>query len=444
MTPYSSTVKLETLGCKLNFAESASLSRSLEESGFQMSSDYEKADYFVINTCSVTDNADQKCRKLIRDFKKSNLNSKIIILGCYAQLKPEEIQSIEGVDLVLGAGDKFRLSEFLKGLEMNQPGIPQRKDINEIKEFFPSYSLGERTRSFLKVQDGCDYSCTFCTIPLARGKSRNGSIKDIVNDALILGEKGIQEIVLTGVNIGDFGKTTGESFFQLIKCLDEVESIARFRISSIEPNLLTPEIIEFVAGSKRFMPHFHIPLQSGSNTILGLMRRRYRAETYKEKIKEIHSLMPNPGIGVDVIVGFPGETETEFMETYQFLESLEISYLHVFSYSERENTLAKSMEGKVKPQIKSQRSALLHDLSEAKSEEFARKNLGRILPILFERVPKDGKMKGFSPNYIQLENPFNSEWINRIVPIQVTENNSILKSISTPFKIQTPVYVSNS
>lgn len=443
MTPHSSIVKFETLGCKLNFAESAAISRSVESSGFQITTSGQMADYYVVNTCSVTDNADQKCKKLIRDFKKINPHSKIIIIGCYAQLKPEEIQSMDGVDLVLGAGEKFRLPDFLKGFELNQPSIPQVVNIQEIREFHPSFSLGERTRSFLKVQDGCDYSCTFCTIPLARGKSRNGSISKILENARYLGEKGIKEIVLTGVNIGDFGRTTGESFFELIQELERVETIQRFRISSIEPNLLSLDIIRFVANSKRFMPHFHIPLQSGSNSILGLMRRRYKKETYREKIQEINALMNNPGIGVDVIVGFPGETDKEFMETYRFLEELDISYLHVFSYSERENTLAKEMPGKVNPSLKAERSRILHDLSDQKTRNFVQKNLGVQYPVLFEKAPKEGMMQGFTPNYISLESPYNPDWINQLVPLPISVNNSILKHSASPLKIQKPAYVSN-
>jgi threonylcarbamoyladenosine tRNA methylthiotransferase MtaB len=443
LTPHSAIVHFETLGCKLNFAESSSISRSVEESGFQIARNGQSADYYIINTCSVTENADDKCKKLIRDFKKINPNSRILIIGCYAQLKPEEIQKIQDVDLVLGAGDKFRLVEFLKSFESDHILRPQHYTIREVHEFYPSYSLGERTRSFLKVQDGCDYTCTFCTIPLARGISRNGSIQKIVENARLLGTKGIKEIVLTGVNIGDFGKSTQESFLGLIQELDKIETIARFRISSIEPNLLSSEIIQFVSGSQRFMPHFHIPLQSGSNTILGLMRRRYRKEAYRDKIQEIQGSFFNPGIGVDVIVGFPGETEQEFMETFHFLESLDISYLHVFSYSERENTLAKGMTGKLSPQIKSKRSKILHELSTRKSLGFIEKNLGNIYPVLFERAPRDGKMQGFTPNYISLETAYNPEWINQIIPFQVNKNNSLLQSLANPLKTPFATHVSN-
>lgn len=430
MTPQPRSVFFETLGCKLNFAETSAISQKLSDAGFHLVKSVDLADFLVVNTCSVTDNADQKCRKLIRDFKKINDQIQVIIIGCYAQLKPQEILEIPGVDLVLGAQDKFRLGEFLLDLSKENWVNPTYPAIEEVKTFHPSYSIGERTRSFLKVQDGCDYSCTFCTIPLARGQSRNGKISEIKESVLNILKNGVREIVLTGVNIGDFGKTTGESFLELIRELDQMEGVDRFRISSIEPNLLVSEIIELVSKSKRIMPHFHIPLQSGSDKILGAMRRRYRSQIYRNKIEEIRDKIPHAGIGVDVIVGFPGEGEFEFQETYDFLEELDISYLHVFSYSERENTLAKSLSGKISPAVKSWRSKKLHELSERKNMQFIEKFIGTTLPVLFERSVKDKRIHGFTPNYLKIESEYNPEWINQIVPVEITYQNTALKSLS--------------
>ncbi len=458
MTPHSATVCFETLGCKLNFAETAAIAQSVESKGFSVVTFDQKVDYYVINTCSVTENADKKCKKLIKDFKRINPTGSVVIIGCYAQLKPDEILAIKGVDLVLGASDKFKLGDFLSELVLDDShnSRPKFPSITSVEEFYPAYSLGERTRSFLKVQDGCDYSCTFCTIPLARGKSRNGTIESIVKNAREIGAdrfdisqgdisqgdpsvgnffqiQKIREIVLTGVNIGDFGKTTGESFLELIRALDQISTIDRYRISSIEPNLLTPEIIEFVARSDRFMPHFHIPLQSGSDAILGRMRRRYRTEFYERKIKEIRNLLPFAGIGVDVIVGFPGENEEEFIKTYQFIESLDISYLHVFTYSERDNTIAVDFPQKVPPQEKAYRSKKLHELSSEKQQIFIERNLGQSFPVLFERGQKNGFMHGFTPNYIRLEVPYNPQWMNQIITIPVEDHNSLLKSLKPTY-----------
>ncbi len=431
MTPSTRTFYLETLGCKLNFAESATISRKIEEVGFQLVGQNQKADYYIINTCSVTENADSKCKKYIRDFKKINGDSKIIIIGCYAQLKANEIAQIEGVSLVVGANDKFNLDQFLIQLDHQDAKLGYKQapieiksyPIQDIQDFWPSYSLGERTRSFLKVQDGCSYSCSFCTIPLARGQSRNGSIQSIVENAKMLGEKGIKEIVLTGVNIGDFGKSTEESFVDLIRALDEIHTIERFRISSIEPNLLTSEIIDFVASSKKFMPHFHIPLQSGSDRILGLMKRRYQTGFYRNKIEEILKKIPEAGIGVDIIVGFPGEEEKEFEETNSLLSTLDISYLHVFTYSERKDTIAINLPKKVNERDKRNRSTILHNLSTYKSQVFIEKNLNKTYPVLVEKTPINERMSGFTPNYIKLDLDFNREWINRIIPIKLNRKN---------------------
>ena len=446
MTPYSALVYFETLGCKLNFAESSSLSQSISEKGFKLVNLPELANYCIINTCSVTENADSKCKKLIRDFKRVNPATKIIIIGCYAQLKPEEIMAIDGVDLVLGAGDKFKLLDFLGQFENENINYFQNKlfheftPIQEIVDFYPSHSVSERTRSFLKVQDGCDYSCSFCTIPLARGKSRNGTIHQITTQAKSLAALGVKEIVITGINLGDFGKSTNESFLDLIKALEEVNSISRFRVSSIEPNLLSSEIIQFMANSSRFMPHFHIPLQSGSDFILGLMKRRYKTSLYKEKINLIHDLIPEAGIGVDVIVGFPGEGEGEFLETYQFLKELDISYLHVFPYSERNNTFALSLPNKVSGTEKTKRVKLLHDLSLNKTISFTQKNLHKEYPVLLEKASNHDFMVGFTPNYIKLEVPYKAEWANQIILIPIKTDNSILKSYAR----QPVEYVPNS
>ena len=403
------TVAFHTLGCKLNFAESSTLSRQLEKDGFRKVAFEDGAQVYVINTCSVTENADKECRSIIRKAKKISPSSQVVIVGCYAQLKPNEIAAIDGVDMVLGAKEKFRIAGYLKTLPPEKPSFEKAVvhscEINEVNLFESSYSYGERTRAFLKVQDGCDYSCTYCTIPLARGKSRSDSIDHAVQQAQLLAELDIKEIVLTGVNIGDFGTTEGkrvENFFELIQRLDEVEGIERFRISSIEPNLLTDEIIDFVAGSRRFMPHFHIPLQSGSDYILKRMKRRYLSDLYRQRVEKIKSVIPDCCIGADVIVGFPGEGEKEFLETYTFLNELPVSYLHVFTYSERENTEAVSLGGVVSKEVRHQRNNMLRILSEKKRVAFYQSNLGMERPVLFESLTSDNLYEGFTDNYIKV------------------------------------------
>src|SRR4051812_17634278 len=372
------SVAFHTLGCKLNFSETSALSRLLENEGFEKKDFDAKADVYVINTCSVTDNADKECRQLVRRIQRKAPESLVVITGCYAQLKPAEIAAIEGVDLVLGAAEKFNIAHHLKDLTKNDSAKICSCDISEVTGFNASFSINDRTRTFLKVQDGCDYNCSFCTIPMARGKSRSDTIENVVSNAEQLAKTGVKEIVLTGVNLGDFGKGPfgnkkhEESFFALVKALEKVEGVERYRISSIEPNLLTNEIIDFVANSNRFMPHFHIPLQSGSNEILALMRRRYRRELYKERVKLIKALMPHCSIGVDVIVGFPGETEEHFMETFNFLHDLDISYLHVFTYSERPNTLAVDLKEVVPVNIRHERNKKLRNLSYMKMSEHTR------------------------------------------------------------------------
>jgi len=424
-------VAFYTLGCKLNFSETSSIGRLFQNAGYEPVAFNEKADVYVINTCSVTDHADKKCKKVVKEALKHSPGAYITIVGCYAQLKPKEISEIEGVDMVLGAAEKFNIIEHINELTKQPKAIIHNQPISETNIFVPAFSIGDRTRTFLKVQDGCDYSCTFCTIPLARGASRSGKISDIVKQAEEIAASGIKEIVLTGVNIGDFGLQNGErkeSFLNLIKALDHIEGINRFRISSIEPNLLSDEVIRFVAGSKRFVPHFHMPLQSGSNKILGLMRRRYRRELYVERVNTIKSLMPDCCIGVDVIVGFPGETREDFLETYQFLNELPISYLHVFTYSERENTIAAQMEGSVPGASRSERSKMLHILSEKKRRLFYEQQLGKQAEILFESDQKNGLMHGFSPNYVKVETPYDPLLINEVIEaklLSISEENHV-------------------
>ncbi|MCL4133498.1 UNVERIFIED_CONTAM: hypothetical protein GTU68_046330, partial [Idotea baltica] len=363
------------------------------------------ADVYVINTCSVTENANKKCRKVIKQALKQNADGYIIVVGCYAQLKPKEIADIPGVDMVLGAGDKFRILELVESFTKETNPCVFNSQIQEVNSFVNAYSAGDRTRSFLKIQDGCDYKCTFCTIPLARGKSRSDTLDNILKNAQNIAQQGVREIVLTGVNIGDYGKGLegDQQFFDVVKALDEIQEVERFRISSIEPNLLTNEIIEFVADSKRFMPHFHMPLQSGNNEILGKMRRRYRRELYIDRVASIKSVMPDACIGVDVIVGFPGETEAHFEDTYRFLNELSISYLHVFTYSERENTLAVEMEGKVPMKERHRRSQMLRILSEKKRRNFYEQHVGEKRPILFEGKEESGDIFGFTDNYIKVK-----------------------------------------
>ena len=408
------TVAFHTLGCKLNYSETSAISRLLENEGFEKKKFEEVADIYVINTCSVTDNADKECRHLVRRIQRQSPASLVVITGCYAQLKPKEIASIPGVDLVLGAAEKFNIVTHLKELSKGDSAKICSCDIHDVTEFNASYSGKGRTRSFLKVQDGCDYNCSFCTIPLARGKSRSDSISHVVENAHMLAANGVKEIVLTGVNLGDFGEGT-ENFYQLIRELDMVEGISRYCISSIEPNLLSNDIIEFVSNSRRFMPHFHIPLQSGSNKILGLMRRRYRRELYAEKVNLIKTFMPHCSIGVDVIVGFPGETDEYFLETFEFIHSLDISYLHVFTYSERDNTHALSIKPVVPIHVRNERNKKLRNLSYMKSQYFAAQHAGQTRKVLFESGRDNGMMEGYSDNYIKVATPYTQELFNQIV-----------------------------
>ncbi|MGJ1331493.1 tRNA (N(6)-L-threonylcarbamoyladenosine(37)-C(2))-methylthiotransferase MtaB [Sphingobacterium siyangense] len=414
-------VAFYTLGCKLNYSETSSIGRLFKDAGYDTTAFNSRADVYVINTCSVTDNTDKKCRKVVKEALKHSPNAYITIVGCYAQLKPKEIAEIPGVDMVLGAAEKFNIIEHINDLTKQEKTIVYNGPIDETNQFVSAYSIGDRTRTFLKVQDGCDYSCTFCTIPLARGGSRSGKIEDIVRQAEEIAASGVKEIVLTGVNIGDFGIRDGkreDRFLDLVKALDEVEGIDRIRISSIEPNLLSNDIIEFVAQSKRFVPHFHMPLQSGSNKILSLMRRRYKRELYTERVAFIKSLMPNCCIGVDVIVGFPGETREDFIDTYNFLNDLDISYLHVFTYSERENTIAAQMDGAVPGAQRSDRSKMLHILSEKKRRAFYESQLGETGDVLFEADEKDGYMHGFSKNYVKVRTLYDPLLVNEVVPVK--------------------------
>lgn len=415
------TVAFHTLGCKLNFSETSTLSRLLEQDGFVKTDFDGQADVYVINTCSVTDNADKECRQLVRRIQRRAPESMVVITGCYAQLKPAEIAAIDGVDLVLGAAEKFNITEHLKTLTKGDSTRICSCDIEDVNTFHTSYSLHDRTRTFLKVQDGCDYTCAFCTIPMARGKSRSDSVENVLANARELAANGVKEIVLTGVNLGDFGKglqggkKREETFYELVQALDEVEGIERYRISSIEPNLLSNEIIEFVANSRKFMPHFHIPLQSGSNHILGLMRRRYRRELYAEKVALIKQFMPHCCIGVDVIVGFPSESNDHFQETYNFLHDLDISYLHVFTYSERANTHAMDITPVVPVAVRHERNKMLRNLSHKKMQYFTEQHTGHIRKVLFESHQKDGMMDGYTDNYIKVTTPYRAEWVNELV-----------------------------
>ena len=414
-------VAFYTLGCKLNFSETSSIGRMFEEQGYAKVDFEDRPDIFIINTCSVTGNADKKCRKIVREAKAISPDSYIAIIGCYAQLKPTEISEIPGVDAVLGASEKFRLLELLNDFKKGETKV-LASDIKDANTFNAAYSINDRTRTFLKVQDGCDYSCTFCTIPLARGNSRSDTIEHIVAEAINIGKSGIKEVVLTGVNTGDFGIRDGERkerFIDLIKALDNVEEINRFRISSIEPNLLTDEIIEFVATSNRFAPHFHIPLQSGSDEMLKQMKRRYLSDLYTNKVLKIRSLMPQASIGVDVIIGFPGETDELFKTTYQYLTELDISYLHVFTYSERPNTPAATMSNVVPINIRHDRSKQLRNLSEKKKRKFYAENVNREAIVLFENDVEDGFMQGFTENYIRIIAKHDPTKVNELVPINM-------------------------
>ena len=414
-------VAFYTLGCKLNFSETSTISRTFEEGGYAKVDFNDSPDIFVINTCSVTENADKKCKQLVRKALDINPNAFVTIIGCYAQLKPTEISSIPGVDLVLGANEKFNILDHLDKLEKVSQTVIKDGSIKEAKSFVPAFSLGDRTRSFLKVQDGCDYFCTFCTIPLARGKSRNASIADTLEEAKKIAVTEVKEVVLTGVNIGDFGQGGDENFYQLIKALDELEGIDRYRISSIEPNLLSNEVITFsLTESKRFVPHFHIPLQSGSDHLLQAMRRKYDTQLYRERIETIKELCPDACIGVDVIVGFPGETDEHFMETVSFLKDLPISYLHVFTYSERANTTAVKLGDPVPMEVRRQRSKQLHLLSDKKRRFFYEEQIGTSRTVLFEMNDQDGWMEGYTENYIKVKTPFNATLANQFVRVELT------------------------
>ena len=417
-------VAFYTLGCKLNYSETSTIGRLFNKAGFDTVEFSDKPDVFVINTCSVTENADKKCKKIVQEALKISPNAYVTIVGCYAQLKPKEIAEIPGVDMVLGAAEKFQIVDYITDLTKNPKTLVYNQPVSEANEFISSWSFGERTRTFLKVQDGCDYSCTFCTIPLARGNSRSDTIENAVKQAEQIAASGVKEIVLTGVNLGDFGIIDGKrehKFFDLVKALDEVEGIDRIRISSIEPNLLTDEIIAFVATSKRFVPHFHIPLQSGSDKILGLMRRRYKRELYVNRVAKIKELMPDCCIGVDIIVGFPGETREDFIDTYNFLNELNISYLHVFTYSERENTLAKDMPGAVPGSTRADRSKMLHILSDKKRRAFYDTQIGRTEAVLFEGDIKEGFMHGFTRNYVKVKAKYDPILVNEIRNVQLTQ-----------------------
>ncbi len=419
-------VAFYTLGCKLNYSETSTIARMFENRGYLKVDFADSPDIFVINTCSVTENADKKCRKVVQEAKKISPDSYVTIVGCYAQLKPVEISEIPGVDAVLGAAEKFQLIDYLDGFEKKESTQVYASEIKEAKKFNHSYSYGDRTRTFLKVQDGCNYGCAFCTIPLARGKSRSDSISNIVEAAKEIAATDVKEVVLTGVNIGDFGIQDGrriEKFLDLVKSLDDVDGIDRFRISSIEPNLLTKEIISFVAKSKRFVPHFHIPLQSGSNKILQRMNRRYLRELYADRVETIKKLMPHCCIGVDVIVGFPGETHEDFLETYQFLNELDISYLHVFTYSERANTQAIEMDGVVHMKERNQRSKMLRTLSEKKRRSFYEENMGKQYTVLFEEDVEEGMMHGFTENYIRVAAKYDPILINETKRVELREIN---------------------
>jgi threonylcarbamoyladenosine tRNA methylthiotransferase MtaB len=442
-TPKS--VAFHTLGCKLNYSETSSIQRLFEDKGFFINEFDESADVYVINTCSVTDFADQKCRQTVRRAMRQNPDAFVVVVGCYAQLKPQEIADIPGVDLVLGAGEKFKITDYIDGLTKAQgKGMVNAGEIREVNTFHNAFSFGDRTRSFLKVQDGCDYKCAFCTIPLARGKSRSDTVENVVENARQIALMGVKEIVLTGVNIGDFGNGTavieGEKpkkealFVDLVKELDKVEGIRRFRISSIEPNLLTDEIIEFVAQSERFMPHFHIPLQSGNNKQLTQMRRRYKRELYQSRVEKIKTLMPHACIGVDVIVGFPNETDEDFKETYNFINDLDVSYLHVFTYSERANTAAIDMEGVVPMHVRRERNEMLRILSEKKRRHFYSQYLGQTRGVLFENHKNSTLLTGFTDNYIKIElkKDENTEGVvNWILPVELNDFNNEGDVIST-------------
>lgn len=408
-----------TLGCKLNFSETSSIAANLFENGYRKVAFEEGADVYVINTCSVTDHADRKCKKIVQQALKHNANAFIAIIGCYAQLKPYEIASIPGVDLVLGAAEKFNISNYISDNGKLEKTLVKEGKIKEVNQFIPAFSSNDRTRTFLKVQDGCDYFCTFCTIPLARGQSRNASIAETVEQARMAAEKGTKEIVLTGVNIGDFGQGGNESFLDLIKELDKIEPVERFRISSIEPNLLSDEIIEFVASSQKFVPHFHIPLQSGNDRLLELMRRKYKRDLYTQRVKKIKELMPHCSIGVDVITGFPSESDEDFLDTYNYLNELDVSYLHVFTYSERKNTGALKIKGRIPEGIRKERTNQLISLSEKKRRYFYDQFGGTNQKVLFEAENHGEYMFGFTENYIKVRIPYDPLFVNEIREVKL-------------------------
>jgi threonylcarbamoyladenosine tRNA methylthiotransferase MtaB len=423
----SKKVAFYTLGCKLNFSETSTIARSFEQEGFERVEFDTAADVYVINTCSVTDNADKRFKSIVKQAQKANEDAFIIGVGCYAQLKPEELAAVDGVDLVLGATEKFKVTDYINDLTKNEVGEVHSCEIDEADFYVGSYSIGDRTRAFLKVQDGCDYKCTYCTIPLARGISRSDKLENVLQNAKEIAAQNIKEIVLTGVNIGDYGK--GEfgnkkhehTFLDLVQALDQVEGIERLRISSIEPNLLKDETISFVSQSKCFVPHFHIPLQSGSNELLKLMRRRYQRELYVDRVNHIKEVMPDACIGVDVIVGFPGETDELFLETYHFLNELPISYLHVFTYSERDNTLAAEMNGVVPLKVRKKRSKMLRGLSAKKRRAFYESQLGKTKTVLFEGENKEGYIHGFTENYVKVKYPWNPYLVNTLQEVKLEE-----------------------
>ena len=422
MSTPTKRIAFHTMGCKLNFSETATISRDFLHHGFEKVDYKDTADIYILNTCTVTENADKEARKLIRQAKRRNPDSSVAVIGCYAQLNPNNIAAIDGVDVVLGAEEKFNLLNHLNSMDLNGRTKVIKSEIDHVHKFTPSYSAGERTRSFLKIQDGCDYICSFCTIPLARGESRSGTIANTLKEAREVAETDSREIVLTGVNIGDFGKGSQETFFDLIQQLDKLEGIDRIRISSIEPNLLTNDIIKFCSKSEKFMPHFHVPLQSGSDKILGAMRRRYTRELYEERVTKIKSIMPDCCIGVDVIVGFPGETDEDFLDTYHFLNELDISYLHVFTYSERPNTGAVEMEGAISKDIRAERSKMLRILSDKKWRYFHEQFIDKDRPVLFETM-KNRKILGHTDNYIQIQVDGDLELINTIHSVKLVHNH---------------------
>ncbi|MCD2259932.1 tRNA (N(6)-L-threonylcarbamoyladenosine(37)-C(2))-methylthiotransferase MtaB [Psychroserpens luteolus] len=420
-------VAFYTLGCKLNFSETSTIARNFSSEGFERVDFKEKADIYVINTCSVTENADKRFKSIVKQAQKINPEAFVAAVGCYAQLKPQELADVEGVDLVLGATEKFKITDYLNDLSKNDMGEVHSCEIQDADFYVGSYSFGDRTRAFLKVQDGCDYKCTYCTIPLARGISRSDTLENVLQNAKEISAKNIKEIVLTGVNIGDYGK--GEfgnkkhehTFYELVQALDNVKGIERLRISSIEPNLLKNETIDFVSNSKTFVPHFHIPLQSGSNELLKLMRRRYMKELYVDRVTKIKEVMPHACIGVDVIVGFPGETDELFLETYNFLNELDISYLHVFTYSERDNTVAASLGGVVPKKVRAKRSKMLRGLSAKKRRAFYESQIGTSRTVLFEGENKEGYIQGFTENYVKVKAPWNPELVNTLQDVTLTE-----------------------